>query len=303
MSDLSLEELVDRAIALAVLEHPLLQVGIIDENSRTPSWVRLDHIDFEQQVKWVSVKPNQDYEKVLLEKISEELNTPFALSKFAPMWRATVLKHANQVSRTIDVIFVGNHANGDGSSGKIFHGTLLQKLNAVSNGEAGGVVVDLKDRVMQMPASTIFTMAQEKLLNFKLSMTYVLSEAWAELRPASLVSKSNAFANWAPLRPAPNSTRLTILRTESYVLDHVLKACRLHKTTLTGLLQVLGLLSLCMRLPRETALAFQQLTPISLRRFAPAKKGPNLENTYGNIVTQWVYEFDEKVCIRATTRG
>ncbi len=54
-TNLSLEEVLDQAIALTLLEYPLLQVGIKNGGSRTPSWVRLDQIDLRQQVKWLVV--------------------------------------------------------------------------------------------------------------------------------------------------------------------------------------------------------------------------------------------------------
>lgn len=288
---LSLEEVLDQAIALTVLEYPLLQVGIIKEGSRTPSWVRLDQIDLQQQVKWLVASSEQDYEQVLLETISKEHNTSFFTSESTPLWRVTILKHADSDARMIDVIFIGNHANGDGTSGKVVQNTLLEKLNAASNGEAA---VELKERVIALPVSSGTTPAQEKLMKFPVSPGYDFSESWAELRPAFLVSESNYFVNWAPLRDAPNTTRLTVLRTESDVLKSVLDACRQHKTTLTSLLQVLGLLSLSIRVPKETALAFQHVTPISLRPYMPSESGLDPEKTYGNIVSPWLYVFDEK---------
>jgi hypothetical protein len=287
----SLEETLDQAIALTVLEHPLMQVGILKEDSRAPSWVRLDQIDLRKQVKWLDVSPEQDYEQVLLETISKEHNTTFFMSESTPLWRVTILKHTNSNAGMIDIIFIGNHANGDGTSGKVFQNTLLEKLNAVSNGEAAP---ELTERVMAIPFSSVTTPAQEKLMKFPVSLGFAISEGWAELRPPFLVSESNYFVNWAPLRDAPNTTRLTVVRTGSDVLNGVLDACRQNKTTLTSLLQVLGLLSLSIRVPKETALAFQHLTSISLRPYMPSTNGLDPEKTYCNIVTPWLYEFDDK---------
>ncbi len=190
------------------------------------------------------------------------------MSESTPLWRVTILKRADSDARTIDVIFIGNHSNGDGTSGKIFQDTLLEKLNAASNGEAA---VELKEHVMALPASSGTTPAQEKLMKFSVSPGYAFSESWAELRPAFLVPKSNYSVDWAPLRDAPNTTRLTVVRIGGDVLEGVLDACRQHKTTLTSLLQVLGLLSSLSAYLRKLPWPSSTSPPISLRPYLPPK--------------------------------
>jgi hypothetical protein len=287
----SLEDIFERAIAHTVLEHPLLQVGMIDEDSKKPSWVRLDSISLRDHVEWMTVADNEDYDGILRGILENRHSIPFANQESKPPWRLVVLKTTNLAF--LEIVFTWNHAVGDGKAGKFFHETLLEKLNTVSDGNS---TVTLKDHVFEIPVVSAFTPALEHLLKFPLSPGFLVSEGWKAVRPPFLTFPSRYSATWAPIRLEPYKTRLSLIEIEHDKLQSVLGLCRSHKTTLTGLISALSVVSLATRLSEEQASEFQVGTPICLRRFIPPSPPgfPGLQpnQTVGNFIAYWPYVYD-----------
>lgn len=285
----SLEDTVEKAFAKAILEHPLFQVGLIHENSKKPSWVRLDRIDLRSNVEWRTVSEAENYEDVLREALEWQINNRFTNLQTQPHWRSVILRPSD--SKFIDVVFGWDHTAGDGMSGKIFHQSLLSSLNAIS-GEKD--FEPLKDRTFQVPVTPL-TPPLEMLMKFPISWGYLLGEGLRTLRPASLASDSSKAVKWAPQKH-PCTSRLTLVTVKEDALQSVLSACRQHQTTLTGLLNALTLVSLASRIPEDMAPTFRTGTPICLRRFIPPSPqgypGLNMEHTVANSVAYWLYTFD-----------
>ncbi|KAI0129774.1 alcohol acetyltransferase-domain-containing protein [Xylariales sp. AK1849] len=292
-SNSELETEVERAVALAVLEHPLLQVGLADEDSKAPSWVRLDYIDFHSCVKWRTVDDSENYDSVMEEILESQHDTRFTDLENLPSWRMSIL--SSRSSGFIDVVFAYNHAAADGMSGKIFHHTLLEKLHLASS----TTLAALEDHVLKLPGTANFTPPLEELLKFPVSAGFAASEGWKSLKPPFLASGSHYSATWAPIRLLPYKTRLLFITIKHETLKSVLEECRRNHTTLTGLLNALALMSFATRLPKEKTRSFTTGTPISLRRFIPLNPPgyPELkpDHTIGNFVAYWPYKFDEGI--------
>ncbi|CAM1507510.1 Fc.00g071510.m01.CDS01 [Cosmosporella sp. VM-42] len=297
----SLEDVVEKAFALAILEHPLFQVGLVNEDSKKPYWVQIDRIDLRNLVEWRTVPESENYQDILREVLEWQVNNRFSPLETEPRWRSVILRPAN--SNFVDLVFGWDHAAGDGKSGKIFHESLLKCLNLESGGKNTS---PLKDRSFEVPV-TKFTPPLDHLLKFPISCGFFLSEGVQSLKPSFLVSESPYTTKWAPVQSKSCTTRLSLLTVEEEVLQGVLKECRQHKTTFTALLHALTLVSLANRLPKDKARAFQTGTPICVRRMihpSPTEH-PDLvmEQTVANSVTYWLYKFDEDVVAKVRAQA
>lgn len=255
----SLQDVVEKAFARAILEHPLFQVGLVDEDSKKPAWVQLDRIDLHNHVDWRTVE-GEDYENELREALEWQINNRFTHLDSQPHCRSVILRPAS--SKFIDIIFAWDHTHGDGKSGKILHQSLFKFLNADT--ESGDL---LKDRSFKVPPTTLM-LPLDKLLKIPTSAGFLLKEGLQVIK-SSRNSGSAYTVTWAPVETTPSMpvSRLCYVTVEEDALQAVLEACRQHQTTLTGLIHALTLVSMATRLSKEKARAFQIATPLCLRRF------------------------------------
>lgn len=298
-----------RAVALTVLEHPLLQVGLVNEDSSRPDWVELKSIDLDWHVKWESVGSSEDYDARLNQAISRQLDTWFTDLDTRPGWRISVLHHQED-ARSLDVVFSWNHASLDGVGGKMFQQALLRNLNDPRVNEE---MATLKKSVLELPSvADKFPPPPESVRSFPLTLGFTLSTVWRELRPPFLVSKDARHAAWSPVREVAAAAYRTVFRPffiDAGTLQNILSRCRKHKTTLTGLLHALPLASLSQQLSPEEADTLYSITALDLRRFMPLKpKGyPHYEpaNTMDNEMTLQDHYFDGKLLadIRSKSQG
>ena len=129
-----LRETFESAIAHAVLEHPLLHVGLIGAPSRKPSWTRLETIDFRNHVEWKPVEDAAELEPLYRDTMQRHLDTEFPDLESRPGWRIAIL-HQLPEARSLQVIYSWNHTNHDGISAKIFHQAILRRLNEIHSGD------------------------------------------------------------------------------------------------------------------------------------------------------------------------
>ncbi|KAI3321129.1 hypothetical protein HD806DRAFT_504690 [Xylariaceae sp. AK1471] len=274
------------AIARVVLEHPALRVDIINAETKRPAWVAVETVDLAHHVQWEDVKATVNYDEFLRERIEQRLDEPSSALQGRPKWRALVLVRTGE-SPFLDVIFDYNHALGDGTSGKIFHETLLRMLNTPATQPV------LTNRVLRIP-STARSLAPpiEKICKFSFSAKYTISTAWKELKPRGFASPSASQANWAPIRATPYKTQFRTFDVEPELLQNILTACRTHKTTVTGLLQALVLVSIASHIHPRDATAFTGSTALDLRRHVPAHPGLEPKRTIADYVSVMAHEFD-----------
>lgn len=287
----TIEDIFEQSLARTILEHPLLQVGLANENSKKPYWVQLESIDLKNHVEWQTVANAEEAEHTLRDTLQAQHDRSFVNLDRQPLWRLVILKKADGDS--LDATFVWNHTAADGMSGKIFHRHLLKNLNLVSSGQSN---VELGNRVLKLSSPMSLTPPLENVLKFSVSPGFLALEGWKALRPPFLASKSPHLANWAPIRPTPYGTQIQLLQIEDDVVQTLLQTCRRHEATLTGLLHSLVLLSFTKRLTPAQAAAFDTGTPIDLRRFITSSPPGRPElvphETIGNIVTYFSHKFD-----------
>ncbi len=299
---------VEDAIARVVVEHPALRLDVVKADTKRPAWVGVDQVDFAHHVQWVDIGGDSDNatakprETALQDIIERRLDEPYANMAGQPRWRVLVLVGSSG-DPFLDVIFDYSHSFGDGTSGKIFHETLLRILNApTTSAETEARAPALTNRILTIP-STASTLPPpiEKAGKFTVSARFAVSTAWKELRPPRFSSASAAQAHWAPIRTTPYKTRFRAFDVPADVLRGVLGACRAHKTTATGLLHALLLVSLASHIPAREATAFAGSTPLDLRRHLAGVAaemhpgGHEPRRAVANYVSAVAHEFDEGV--------
>lgn len=293
----------ESAIARTVLEHPLLQVGLIGANSRKPAWTPLESIDFRHHVEWKSVEDVAELEPLYKDVMQHHLDAEFTNLESQPCWRITIL-HRSAEAESLQVVYSWNHANHDGMGGKIFHQYLLKYLNETSNDDNKKALPFLKDRILKLPAATIaerFPPAQQDVTKFPISADYIFKELW-HARPAILGSDRSTQATWAPIRPSTYKTEFRTFSLNRDDLARVLVGCRAHKTTLTGLFHALCFATLTAQLDKREAPAFVASTALNMRPFLPSRSPayPWLEpnKTLANLVSSMEHRFGKEIAAR-----
>ncbi|KAH7325668.1 alcohol acetyltransferase [Stachybotrys elegans] len=255
-----------RAVAQTVMDHPIMQAGLGNEDSSRPHWIRLDTIHLENHITWHTVQESDVCHDCLEQAIATQIHTWFTDLETKPGWRVHVLRQEN--TKQLTVIFCWNHAFFDGMSAKIFHQTLLKHLNS---GTARQDLPFLKDSVIHLQdPSTNFPPPTEALRTIQVTLWFTLKTVWRELFPAFLVPSNPFDAHWAPVKTDPYNTNSRLIRVSDEDLRKILSACRKHETTLTGILNVLPLFSLAEQLEGKVQ-ALSSVMAIDIRRFMPCR--------------------------------
>ncbi|KAI9163055.1 putative alcohol acetyltransferase FCK4 [Paramyrothecium foliicola] len=282
----------DLAVARTTLQHPFLQVGIVDEDARKPSYTQLDSMDLKHHVQWREIGAAEDASAAVQDVLRAEMDLRTEDQDTRPGWRLIVLH--SPVPQFLDIILMWNHTTFDGMSAKILHEDILHYLNTPVSAENAPVI---KDRVLKLPSSQLkVPLAQEKMYKFTTTAGYACTEVWKEFAPESLTGMKAVHVNWAPLSHQPIQTGLLFLTVDKHMLQTILAKCRSHKTTITGLLHALLAVSFAQQLPRSDAPRFMGETAINMRRYTPRSKEVNNERTIANIISTLNTTFDvEKV--------
>ncbi|RSL64481.1 hypothetical protein CEP54_004706 [Fusarium duplospermum] len=269
-----LEEFWERAVARNILQHPLMQVGQVNEDSAEPAWVRLETIDLSRHISWRVVSSTEDYPTIREQILHEQLRTKFVELETRPGWRMVVLKRESD--DLMEAILAWNHPHFDGTGAKVFHETMLETLN---HSKGGSDLPILRNHILETVVNKQnLPPPQETAGNYSTSFGYMADTIWEDVKPRLFGWASTPPTIWPPISPNPYETRFRTLTIDNQMLQGVLAACRAHKTTLTGLLHGITLISLTPQIPEEV-LEVTGSTPLNLRRFIPARSEafPNLD--------------------------
>ncbi|OTA98130.1 hypothetical protein M426DRAFT_123168 [Hypoxylon sp. CI-4A] len=292
-----LEQKVESAIAKIVLDHPLLRAGLRGEHKRKPVFLEVEQVDFHRHIEWRELEKAVDYEAEFLRLIRSRINTKVEQPEDASAWRMLVLRAEGQAF--LDVMFEWGHAHLDGMSAKLFHEDLIRNLN--SSDLATINEFNPKTRMLAIPPSrrrdTIPSL--HALCRFPISPGWAVSTLWAELKPPALV-RADLRATWAPVKLQPYTVRYEHFGVGDGALRNILRACREHRTTLTGLVQALAHVSFATRLTPAQARGFVSPTVVNLRPLMcrPEMQTPmyrtagvDPKNTMANFMTMLDHEF------------
>lgn len=288
----TLESVVEHAVAQAILAHPILQVGIKDEDTKEAYFVYLPTVDLSQIVRWENVGPETDRDEVLCRILGDRHSTLWPDIAHRPGYEVVVLRRSPTASSkaekdlTLDIIFAWHHALGDGTSGAIFHRTLLDALNKPS------------PLPPFSPSTHIITLTrtplvppQESLIKFHISWTFFLKVLWSEFAPSFLCAPTEPIWTGKPVTPDHNTARVRFITFPAATVSSLIAQTRKKSTTLTPLLHILVLHSLSRHIPEAAGSGFTSTTPISLRRFIPVSGPVNPETTMGVIICSDAHHF------------
>jgi len=299
----------DEALAAVVLEHPALRVKAVGEDRKRPAWAPVESVDFARHVEWRDVDDDAtrgDYYGFFRDVLEKRVDEEHSTLEGRPKWRVLFLfffeagKIGEKSKRPfVDVVFEFNHGFMDGMSGKIFHETLLRRLNNTTTPAATRARAQpiLEHGVLTIPSTaSSLPPPAERVGKIAITPKFAVSSAWKELRPPALASKSASRARWAPIQPTPFKTQFRMFDIPAETLQNVLAACRAHKTTLTGLLHAIVVFSMATHIPPSQATAFANDTALNLRRHLPShpRIHPTLEpaRTMSNYVSLMGHKFD-----------
>ena len=163
----------------------------------------------------------------------------------------------------MELLLTWNHPQFDGAGAKVFHEDFLEMLNA-ENGAyerpgLDGNILTLHEAPPLLPTPL------ESLRSLPVNLKVLARAFWEETRPQFL-NRDVSWAAWCPVRTSPYKTQYRTFFVDKASLVAILALCRQHKTTITGLLNGLALISFSSRLGSTLAAAFQSSTILRLHR-------------------------------------
>jgi hypothetical protein len=298
-----LEEVVKVAVVDIIMRHPMLQVGMMNATSKTPSWIQLQSLDLTHHIKWLCIGEHDDFEETVQETFRVQLDECFPdLSIKQPGWKITVIRQGN--APVMEVLLTWNHPQFDGAGAKVFHEDFLEMLNNAENGayERKG----LDGEILRLPeAPPILPTPIESLKSLPLDLKYLAKVFWEETRPRFL-NRDASHATWCPIRSSPYKTQFRAFFMDNASLLAILALCRQNKTTITGLLNGLALIAFSSHLDSTVAPAFQSSTIMDHRRNLPPAPPDapwvRSDRAVSNYVTQLPHRFDRELVARIRSK-
>lgn len=267
------------AVYHTIQRHPALCYGLIEKtNNAEAHSVQLRTIEWDDVVEVQnSSGPQGDHDKALSKHIGVAHEHLFTESEQKPPWKLFILKHDEKLSdgsARVDISFINHHGIGDGSSGSVFHKTLLKFLFEGLSG------ADLQvSWPYQAPADLTRLPLLEEAFPFPQEPEAVTVEP-------SIIAKETTIDAWTAIPPSMENltSRVHISTIPGPSVKAILANCRRLQVTLTGLLH--GLIIMHLSRAIETAQAFKGVTPYSMRRFT-GTSDDEIVNHISYITTDW----------------
>lgn len=302
-SQTELETVVTVAVVDTIMRHPMMQVGVMNATSKTPSWIQLESLDLTQHIKWLYIGEHNDFEQIVQETARTQLDEYFPdLSIKQPGWKITVLRQENAPS--MELLLTWNHNHFDGIGAKVFHEDLLEMLNNVEKGvyERTG----LESNILKLPqAPPLLPDPIESVRSLPVDLKSLVKAFWEETRPQFL-NRDVSHATWCPIRTFPYKSQSRAFFVNGASLLAILDRCRQNETTITGLINGLLLIAYSLRLDSKAAPAFQSSTMVDHRRNlpppSPDASWARSDRVVGNYVTQCLHKFDTQLVARIRSK-
>jgi hypothetical protein len=265
----TLKSSIVNALARVVLDQPHLHVGITDDETRHPAFLRLGQLDLCDHLEWQECDDPSQAEKLYIDAMQTQLDSRFEDILTRPGWRLIIL-HQPKTS-VLDILYVWNHSHHDGMSGKIFHRQFLRALNdsnaqdkILVNTSTPNWILKLPNDVHKLPPNG------EILCSWPLDYMFLLKWLYNDFKPVSFFPGA-PHASWAPIKCTPYATKFRTFTIDAATIENLVFACRVHDTTVTGLMHALVLVSLTSSLQPASGKGFASRTPYDLRHFLPAR--------------------------------
>jgi hypothetical protein len=298
-----LEKVVKIAVVDTIMRHPMLQVGMINVTSKTPSWIQLKSLDLTQHIKWLCLRDHADFERTVQETFQVQLDDQFPqLYAKQPGWKITIIRQGD--APILEVLLTWNHPQFDGAGAKIWHEDFLEILNTTEDGACERTGLD--GDILRLPEAPPFLPTPiESLKSLPLDLKYLAKSVWEEFRPQFL-NRDVSQAAWCPIHTSLYKTQFRAFFMDNASLSVILALCRQNKTTVTGLLNGLALIAFTLRLDSTVAPAFQSSTIMDHRRNLPpaSPDAPwgSSERAVSNYVTQLPHKFETDLVARIRSK-
>lgn len=271
----------------------MMQVGMTETTSQTPSWVQLESLDLTQHISWTYLEEHDDFEKCVQETFAAKLDERFPdlCIERQPGWWITIIRQGD--APTMELLLTWNLPQFDAVGAKVFHEDLIEMLNA-ENGACERTELD--GDILRLPQTTpLLPDPIEGLTSLPVGLRYLAKSIWEEIRPPFL-SRDASQAGWCPIRITPYKTQYRAFFIDEASLLAVLKLCRKNKTTITALIHGLALIAFSSHLNSKAAPAFQSSTIVDHRRNLPPapRDAPwkSYDRAVANYVTQAFHKYD-----------
>ncbi|KAF2470535.1 uncharacterized protein BDR25DRAFT_303975 [Lindgomyces ingoldianus] len=307
-----MEKVIKVAVVDTIMRHPMMQVGMIDGTSKTPSWIQLPSLDLAQHIKWIYLggEDHDDFEQTVQETFRIQLDERFPdLETWAkqPGWKITIIRQGD--APILEVLLAFNHPQFDGAGAKIWHEDFLEILDTATAENGAYKRAGLDGDILRLPeAPPMLPTPIESLKSLPLDPKYFAKSLWEEFRPQFLnrLSPDVSQAAWCPIRTSPYKTQFRAFFMDDASLSAILALCRQNKTTITGLLHGLSLIAFSLRLNSTAAPAFQSSTIVDHRRNLPAAPPDapwgSSNKAVGNYVTQLPHRFETELVARIRSK-
>ncbi|KAI0764616.1 alcohol acetyltransferase [Trametes elegans] len=247
------------ALEEVVRDHAELAARLLDKggSSRsTPSWHRLQAIDFDKIVEFLDIDSHS------LEAIIEaQFMRSFDLDADLPLWRLSVLTDST-------VVFAYDHAMGDGQSGLAFHLSLLAALRMIQDSSEHSGTISLFSKTASMLPPL------EDAMTVSVPLSRILHEVWKAIDPLAWLRRDVLWTG-NPVPPRFRfGTRVRVLQLSPDETARLVQLSRSHGTTVTGTLYALAAHALSHLLrdspDKRHYTSIAVFVPVSLRRYTGA---------------------------------
>ncbi|KZZ88488.1 Alcohol acetyltransferase [Moelleriella libera RCEF 2490] len=297
-----LEEAVKTAVVAAILRHPMLQVGMGNATSKTPSWIQLQSLDLTHHIKWEYIGERDNLEQTVQSAFRAQLDDRFHhVSNRQPGWKMTIFRQGS--TPTMEVVLTWNHPQFDGASARIIQEDLVDILNA---GHGVGTRTGLDGDILTLPERPpLLPIPIESCQKLPVTLKVLAKAFWEDVRPQFL-NRDASWAAWCPIRSSPYKTQYRAFFVDEASLIAIRTLCRQNKTTITGLLNALALIAFSWRLDSRTAPAFQSSTITDHRRNLPPAPPDapwaQSERAVANYVSQCLHRYETELVARVRSK-
>jgi len=224
-----IEEVIKAAVVDTIMRHPMMQVGLINGNSRNPSWIQLPSLDLGQLIKWVYLnggKDQKDFEQTVQETFRSQLDERFPdLATWAkqPGWKITIIRQED--APFLEVILAFNHPQFDGAGAKIWHEDFVNALNTANANNSTYKRTSLNSDILTLPeAAPMLPAPLETLRSLPLDPKFFAKSLWEEFRPQffSRFSRDVTQAAWCPIHSTPYKTQFRHFFIDNKALSAIL---------------------------------------------------------------------------------
>jgi hypothetical protein len=261
--------------------HTNLSYGITEKDGQTEAqFIHLKKINWDDVVDFRTSNLASGEDETLSGQLGIAHQQLWKDQYRKPAWKLNVLRHSNETldrEMRVDVTYINHHALGDGMSCAAFHKTFFEYLLQTSS--ESKPEVEWPHAVLSTIPKPLFV---EDALPFPSDSEtkHQRSEPPVENRPPV------PWTATQPFLPSIDSfvSRVKFITIPASQLQNILSTCHRLKTTLTGLLHSLIIISLSHSVP--DARGFRATTPSSMRRFTNLSDD-EIANHISSITTSW----------------